>query len=109
MEGFFMPDYGALHAYDTLLTVREGPSAIEMHRETMQTSRKTMGPATDQGNAVQLLTTEEVALWLQVAPKTLRNWRSAGLGPTALKLQSVVRYDRAAVDAWIGKTSRAAA
>jgi hypothetical protein len=75
----------------------------------MQTSRKTLGPATDQGNAVQLLTTEEVAVWLQVAPKTLRNWRSAGIGPTALKLRSVVRYDRAAVEAWIGKTSKAAA
>ncbi|MGK3954562.1 helix-turn-helix transcriptional regulator [Arthrobacter sp. R4] len=74
----------------------------------MQTSRKTLGPAPDQGNAPQLLTTGEVALWLQVAPKTLRNWRSAGIGPTALKLHSVVRYDRAAVEAWIGKTSKAA-
>lgn len=77
--------------------------------ETMQTSKKTLGPATDQGNAVQLMTTEEVAVWLQVAPKTLRNWRSAGLGPTALKLHSVVRYDRAAVEAWISMTSKAAA
>ncbi|MET1154254.1 helix-turn-helix domain-containing protein [Arthrobacter sp.] len=66
----------------------------------MQTGRKTLGPATDQGNAVQLMTTEEVAVWLQVAPKTLRNSRSAGIGPTALKLYSVVRYDRAAVEAW---------
>lgn len=75
----------------------------------MQTGRKTLGPATDQGNAPQLLTTEEVAVWLRVAPKTLRNWRSAGLGPTALKLHSVVRYDRSAVEAWIGETSKAAA
>ncbi|MGO4650732.1 helix-turn-helix domain-containing protein [Arthrobacter sp. 2RAF22] len=75
----------------------------------MQTSKKTLGPATDQGNAVQLMTTEEVAVWLQVAPKTLRNWRSAGLGPTALKLHSVVRYDRVAVETWISMTSKAAA
>lgn len=86
-----------------------GPSALGPHREAMQTSRKTLGPATDQGSAVQLMTTEEVAVWLKVAPKTLRNWRSAGIGPTALKLHSVVRYDRAAVEVWIGKTSKAAA
>lgn len=75
----------------------------------MQMSRKTLGPAADQGNARQLLTTGEVALWLQVAPKTLRNWRSAGIGPEALKLHSSVRYDRAAVEAWIRQTSKAAA
>ncbi|MFE4197635.1 helix-turn-helix domain-containing protein [Paenarthrobacter sp. NPDC056912] len=75
----------------------------------MQTSRKTLGPATDQGNAVHLMTTAEVAVWLQVAPKTLRNWRSAGLGPTAPTLHGVVRYDRAAVVAWIGENSKAAA
>jgi predicted DNA-binding transcriptional regulator AlpA len=100
----------ALHAYDTLTKIfaasRRGLGRIEIN---VQTSRKTLGPATDQGNAVQLLTTDEVAGWLQVAPKTLRNWRSAGIGPTALKLHSVVRYDRAAVEAWIGNTSKAAA
>jgi predicted DNA-binding transcriptional regulator AlpA len=55
------------------------------------------------------MTTDEVAVWLQVAPKTLRNWRSAGIGPRAVKLHSVVRYDRAVVEAWIGETSKAAA
>ncbi len=88
------------------MTPRRGVRRIE---DPMQTGRKTLGLATDQGNVVQLMTTEEVADWLQVAPKTLRNWRSAGIGPTALKLHSVVRYDRAAVEAWIGKTSKAAA
>lgn len=85
------------------------PSALGPHRKAMQTGRKTLGPATDQGNAMRLMTTEEVAVWLQVAPKTLRNWRSAGIGPVALKLHSVVRYDRAVVEAWIGETSKAAA
>ncbi|MHA7297665.1 helix-turn-helix transcriptional regulator [Pseudarthrobacter sp. MDT3-1] len=74
----------------------------------MQTSKKTLGPATDQGNAAPLLTTEEVAAWLQVAPKTLRNWRSDGIGPTALKLHGVVRYNRSAVENWISTTSKAA-
>ena len=104
-----MPESG----HDTLTTrfQEDGrrPWARALHREAMQTSRKTLGPATDQGNAARLMTTEEVAVWLQVAPKTLRNWRSAGIGPTALKLHSVVRYDRAVVEAWIDETSKAAA
>ncbi len=33
---------------------------------------------------------EEAAIWLQMAPKTLRNWRSAGIGPAAPKLQGRV-------------------
>jgi predicted DNA-binding transcriptional regulator AlpA len=94
------------HALGKPMTPRRGVRRIEDH---MQTGRKTPGPATDQGNAVQLMTTEEVAVWLQVAPKTLRNWRSAGIGPRALKLHSVVRYDRAVVEAWIDETSKAAA
>ena len=105
-----MSEKRPLHAYDTLsarrVKARQQTRRIEAG---MKTSGKTLGPATDQGNVVQLLTTEEVAVWLQVAPKTLRNWRSGGIGPTALKLHSVVRYDRAAVEAWIGKTSKTAA
>lgn len=31
-----------------------------------------------------------MAIWLQLAPKTHRNWRCAGIGPAALKL---LRYD----------------
>lgn len=58
---------------------------------------------------MQLLTTDELTVWLQVAPKTLRNWRSAGLGPHALRLHSVVPYDRATVEAWISQTPQAGA
>jgi len=75
----------------------------------MRTSRKPLTPVTDQGKPVQYMTTVEVAVWLQLAQKTLRNWRSAGLGPPTVKLYSAVRYDRAAVEAWIDDTSTAAA
>jgi len=88
------------------MTPRRGVWRIEDH---MQTGRKPLAPVTDQGKPVQYMTTEEVAVWLQIAQKTLRNWRSAGLGPPTVKLYSAVRYDRAAVDAWILKTSKAAA
>ncbi|MDJ0354475.1 helix-turn-helix domain-containing protein [Pseudarthrobacter sp. PH31-O2] len=75
----------------------------------MQISSKPLAPVTDQGKPVQFMTTEEVAVWLQIAQKTLRNWRSAGLGPPTVKLYSAVRYDRAVVEAWIEETSKAAA
>jgi hypothetical protein len=52
----------ALHVYDTLLgrrtTARRQSDCIG---ETMQTSRKTLGPATDQGNAPNSTTTDFTA------------------------------------------------
>ncbi|MEY9775256.1 DNA-binding transcriptional MerR regulator [Arthrobacter sp. MW3 TE3886] len=75
----------------------------------MQISSKSLGPNTDQGKPVQYMTTEEVADWLRVAQKTLRNWRSSGLGPPTVKFYSAVRYERAAVEAWIDQISKAAA
>jgi predicted site-specific integrase-resolvase len=75
----------------------------------MQTRRKTLGPAADQGATVRMMATEQVVVWLQVAQKTLRNWRSAGIGPPAVKLHGIVRYHPAAVAAGINETSNAAA
>lgn len=46
------------------------------------------------------LTEAEAAARLSLAPKTLRNWRSAGVGPAPLKLGSAVRYHLGALDAW---------
>lgn len=39
--------------------------------------------------------------YLGVAPTTLRNWRSAGTAPPALKLGGAVRWRVADVDAWL--------
>lgn len=50
---------------------------------------------------VALLTPEEVAALLGVAVQTLYNWRSAGVGPASLKVGKYVRYEPAAVDAYI--------
>ncbi|WP_275451094.1 helix-turn-helix domain-containing protein [Arthrobacter sp. H5] len=97
------------HVYDTLCRISEAPVNVKCRIETyVKTNEKTLGPATDQGNDARLLTTEEVAFWLQIAPKTLRNWRSTGTGPPALKLYNAVRYDRATVQAWASETSKAA-
>jgi hypothetical protein len=66
MEGFFMPENGPRQAFERWATGRHRSGCIG---ETMQTSRKTLGPATDQGIEMAFLTTGEVAFWLQVAPR----------------------------------------
>ena len=45
-----------------------------------------------------MLTTEEAAAELGLAPKTLRNWRTTGRGPVATKLGGAVRYRQSAVE-----------
>ncbi|WP_105031279.1 helix-turn-helix domain-containing protein [Arthrobacter ruber] len=49
---------------------------------------------------VKVLTRIEVARILGVAPKTLANWHSSGVGPPARRLNGIVRYDQAQFLAW---------
>ncbi len=49
-----------------------------------------------------LLRTPAAATYLDVSPQTMRNWRSAGSGPPAIKLNGgAIRYRLADLDAWI--------
>lgn len=58
---------------------------------------------------LDLMTTEEVAVFLRVAPITLRTWRSKGQGPPYLKIGSgrsaPVLYFRSAVIEWLRQFS----
>lgn len=49
----------------------------------------------------RLLTTAETADWLNVNEQTLRNWRTTGGGPPAVKVGRHVRYRPSAVNAWL--------
>jgi predicted DNA-binding transcriptional regulator AlpA len=50
----------------------------------------------------ELLTTEEVATWLKVAPSTVCRWRLAGKGPRVVWLApSLPRYRRGDLAAWL--------
>ena len=49
------------------------------------------------------LTTNEVAAWLNVPAKTLRDWRLRGRGPTAHKVGQHVRYAPADVESWLAE------
>lgn len=49
----------------------------------------------------QLLTTEQVAEWLQVSADTVRWWRKRGRGPAHLRVGKYARYRRVDVEAWL--------
>ena len=51
-----------------------------------------------------LLRENEAAAYLNVAQKTLTNWRASGRGPVALKLSTAIRYSRADLDAYIAQS-----
>lgn len=48
-----------------------------------------------------LLTTTDAAAALAIAPKTLRNWRSQGLGPPFIRLGGAIRYRETDLQAWV--------
>ncbi|EIC23784.1 helix-turn-helix transcriptional regulator [Thiorhodovibrio frisius] len=48
----------------------------------------------------------QAALYLGVSPRTLQAWRVRGTGPQFVKLGRSVRYDRAALDAFIAENAR---
>ncbi len=48
-----------------------------------------------------LLTTRIAAEWLGLSPRTLEALRVRGGGPSYLKLGRLVRYEPAALEAWI--------
>lgn len=47
-----------------------------------------------------MLTEQAAAKRLERKPKTLRNWRSAGLGPPFVRYGRSVYYPQAGLDAW---------
>lgn len=47
-------------------------------------------------------TPDEVAEYLQKTEKTLRNWRSAGIGPPYIKVEGgAIRYRWSEVEKWL--------
>lgn len=50
---------------------------------------------------IPLMLPEQVAADLQVSVKTLANWRALNQGPAFVKVGSRVRYEPAAVEAYV--------
>jgi DNA-binding transcriptional MerR regulator len=54
----------------------------------------------------RLLTTNEVAELMRLAPETLRYWRWKGMGPKSFRLGSRVVYRETDVIMWIEEQAR---
>jgi excisionase family DNA binding protein len=57
-------------------------------------------PGTRRGRA-HLLSVDEVAEYLAIPVATLYQWRHKGCGPAAYRVGRHLRYEPAAVDAWL--------
>ncbi len=57
----------------------------------------------------RLLLTDEAAAWLQVAPRTLEDWRTAGAGPRFVKIGRLVRYRVSDLQEWVAARTRGGA
>ena len=64
-------------------------SAIEESRDTKQAVRQ------------PLLSVKEVAELLQVSARTIYDWRYQGLGPPAIMIGRLVRYEPNEIDRWL--------
>ena len=60
------------------------------------------------GTGPRWLDTPSCAAHIGVSKQTLSLWRSQGTGPPWTKVGNVVRYDREAVDRWMGENARCA-
>jgi excisionase family DNA binding protein len=49
----------------------------------------------------QVLTTQQLAAYLQLPPKTVTNWRYQGGGPPSVKLGRHVRYRWVDIQDWL--------
>jgi excisionase family DNA binding protein len=63
-------------------------------------STKASVAGTRRGRA-HLLSVEEVAEYLAIPVATLYQWRHKGCGPAAYRVGRYLRYEQAAVDAWL--------
>jgi len=74
---------------------------IEQHRSPFQ-------PNGENVISPELLTVEEAANYLRIAPGTLYNWRHAGRGPKATNVGRSLRYRRSDLEKWLEQLSSVA-
>lgn len=55
----------------------------------------------------RLLSTEDLAAYLQVPLQTIYKWRRLGTGPVGFRVGKHVRYSRGAVDEWLSERADA--
>ena len=53
--------------------------------------------------ASEILTQDDLAAELGIAPRTLGQWRYHGIGPNFVRVGKLIRYRRQDVDAWLAE------
>lgn len=70
---------------------------------------RTIAGAPPAASSQALLTTAELAAYINRPPATLRYWRHRRYGPQSFPLGRIVVYRKAVVDRWLADQERAAA
>jgi len=60
-----------------------------------------MEDTTSIATADPLLRREDVAVYLDVSPKTLEHWATQGRGPDFIRIGRLVRYPKSELDRWL--------
>lgn len=68
---------------------------------TLMVQRLINGPEDTHEQPSLWLSTSETADLMGIAASTLHRWRAEGSGPPCVKLRGALRYERAAIEAWI--------
>ncbi|MFB7517247.1 helix-turn-helix domain-containing protein [Streptomyces sp. NPDC056144] len=91
-----------MNAVEPLRGARPGAGAVWNPPMRHELESDGLKPSSNSTPADQVWTTAEAALFLRIAPKTLRNWRCAGRGPAYEVRQGHrgVLYRPAVVQAW---------
>lgn len=58
--------------------------------------------------SLELLTTKQLATYLNKPVNTIRGWRHRKVGPAGFRLGRDIVYYRTAVDAWLAEREKAA-
>lgn len=61
-----------------------------------------------EGTFEPLWTVQDVAAYLRIPPSTIYQWRCKQYGPPARRIGRYLRFDRAAVIAWLDEQTRVA-
>ncbi len=88
----------------TLVVARTQGQLLETLNEQQHIPQSKIRPAEPQSgiDGLEFITEAQLAEYLDLSIKTLRNWRSKGEGPPHRPVaRGVVIYEIAAVDAWI--------
>ncbi len=87
------------------LKIKNDPVNLELRQYFLYKSMGKIESEEEKQKYPDIMTTEQVANYLQISKKTIDNWRSEGIIPF-IKLKGAVRYRKTDIDKWVDKGSQ---